>query len=77
MTRPPAGFYPANLLVGHVVMAGCSIVCTACGHEGRLPFPKDASYSAVVDEYLERHRLCASAGTASDPRVNGPERGAA
>jgi hypothetical protein len=62
MTRPPAGYYVANSLVVHVVMAGCSIVCLACqSEEGRLPLPRDPKYSSAVDEYLERHRLCAAA----------------
>jgi len=65
--RAPAGFHPANALAVHVVMAGSSITCLACGHEDRLPLPRDPKYSSAVDEYLERHRLCQAAGQGAKP----------
>lgn len=75
--KAPAGFYPANQLIQHVVMAGCEIRCLACGAVGRLPLPRAADYGRQVENHLGRHRLCASAGTASDPSFREPNRGAA
>jgi hypothetical protein len=69
--KAPAGYYPANQLFQHVVMAGCSIVCMACGADGRLPLPRDDSYSRSVEDFIEQHRLCNAARMAQDPGFRG------
>ena len=57
--RAPAGFYPVNALRPHVVMAGTSLVCCACGAEGKAPLPKDVTaYNAAVAAFLELHKGC-------------------
>lgn len=73
----PPGFYPVHAFVAHVTMAGTEIHCSGCSTRGKLPFPRDPGYNRAAEDFLEAHRLCASAGTAPDPSFRGPERGAA
>lgn len=59
--RCPPGFWPACELYKHVVMAGSSLACLACGAEGKTGvLPRDVSaYNGAVETFLQEHRTCA------------------
>ena len=58
--RCPPGFYPANELHKHVVMAGLEFACLACGAEAKTPMlPSQPGYNDAVEAWLSEHRRCA------------------
>jgi hypothetical protein len=56
-------------------MAGAAIYCAGCEMHGKLPLPRDPGYSAAVEDFVERHRLCQVARIPSDPSFREPDRG--
>jgi hypothetical protein len=57
--RTPAGHWPLDARYPHVVVAGCSLACTACGARASAPLPRDvAAYNAAAARFLEAHKRC-------------------
>jgi len=62
MIRPPAGYYPLSSMYPWIVVAGQVLICTRCGAEGHAPLPRlhPAEYGSTCEEFLARHRCCAT-----------------
>ena len=56
--RPPAGFYPISEMYKHAVVAGCALLCLACGAEAKTMLPRQLGYSGAVEGFLQEHRDC-------------------
>jgi hypothetical protein len=56
--RTPAGFYPINELLAHVVVAGGSAYCVACETWGRAPLPRETDYTPVLEAFSGKHKWC-------------------
>lgn len=55
----PAGSWPVSELWPHVLLAGRSLSCSACGSRATTPPPRAPDFGAAIELFLARHRACA------------------